>query len=204
MLAAIPFSLAIGAAVIVTSIISGIFGMAGGLVLMLILGLMLPVQSAMVLHGVTQFFSNGWRAWLWRQWIDWKIVGFYAIGASPAIALPLALSYVPDKAVMLLLLGAVPYLALALPKSLALDASKPKHAIACGFSVAGLQLLAGVAGRRCNKGRHAGRQPYPQGRLLRRPRGAGARPLDGCLCRCHPGSPCRNNTGKLGARTDVQ
>jgi uncharacterized membrane protein YfcA len=146
MLAAIPFSLAIGAAVIVTSIISGIFGMAGGLVLMLILGLMLPVQSAMVLHGVTQFFSNGWRAWLWRQWIDWRIVGFYAIGASPAIALPLALSYVPDTAVMLLLLGAVPYLALALPKSLALDASKPRHAIACGFSVAGLQLLAGVAG----------------------------------------------------------
>ena len=115
MLAALPLSLAIGAAVILTSIISGIFGMAGGLVLMLILGLMLPVQSAMVLHGVTQFFSNGWRAWLWKQWIDWRIVGFYVLGASPAIALPLALSYVPDKAVMLLLLGAVPYIALALP-----------------------------------------------------------------------------------------
>ena len=58
MLLAIPLSLSIGAVVIVTSIISGIFGMAGGLVLMLILGLILPVQSAMVLHGATQFFSN--------------------------------------------------------------------------------------------------------------------------------------------------
>lgn len=146
MLTAIPFSLAIGAAVILTSIISGIFGMAGGLVLMLILGLLLPVQSAMVLHGITQFFSNGWRAWLWRPWIDWRIVGYYVLGASPAIALPLALNYVPDKAIMLILLGAIPYLALALPSSLALDASKPRHAIACGFSISFLQLLAGVAG----------------------------------------------------------
>ena len=58
MLAAIPFSLAIGGVVIVTSIISGIFGMAGGLVLMLILGIVLPVQSAMVLHGITQFLPT--------------------------------------------------------------------------------------------------------------------------------------------------
>ncbi|MCE9522469.1 MAG: sulfite exporter TauE/SafE family protein [Alphaproteobacteria bacterium] len=146
MLAAIPFSLSIGAAVIVTSIISGIFGMAGGLVLMLILGLVLPVQSAMVLHGVTQFVSNGWRAFLWRQWIDWKIVGLYVFGALPAIAVPIVLAYVPDRPVMLITLGLVPFLAAALPKRWALDATKPWHAVACGFSVAGLQLIAGVAG----------------------------------------------------------
>jgi uncharacterized membrane protein YfcA len=146
MLAAIPFSLSIGAVVIVTSIISGIFGMAGGLILMLILGLILPVQAAMVLHGITQFFSNGWRAVIWRQWIDWRIIGLYTLGALPAVLIPLAFAYVPDKAVMLILLGIVPYLALAIPERLALDATKPSHAIACGFSVAGLQLIAGVAG----------------------------------------------------------
>jgi uncharacterized protein len=146
MLAAIPFSLSIGAAVIVTSIISGIFGMAGGLVLMLILGLVLPVQAAMVLHGVTQFFSNGWRAVLWRKWIDWPVIGLYSVGALPAIALPIFLAYVPDKPVMLITLGLVPYLAAALPTRWALDATKPWHAVACGFSVAGLQLIAGVAG----------------------------------------------------------
>lgn len=146
MLAAIPFSLSIGAVVIVTSVISGIFGMAGGLILMLILGLLLPVQAAMVLHGITQFFSNGWRAVIWRQWIDWRIIGFYTLGALPAIVVPLAFAYVPDKAVMLILLGAVPYAAFAIPERWALDASKTWHAVACGFSVAGLQLLAGVAG----------------------------------------------------------
>ena len=146
MLTAIPFSISIGAAVIVTSIISGIFGMAGGLVLMLILGVLLPVQSAMVLHGVTQFFSNGWRAVLWRRWIDWRIIGLYGMGALPAIALPIFLAYVPDKPVMLITLGLVPYLSAFLPARWALDATKPWHAVACGFSVAGLQLIAGVAG----------------------------------------------------------
>ncbi len=142
----IVLSLIVAASVVVTSAISGVFGMAGGMVLMLILGLMLKVEAAMVLHGVTQFVSNGWRAVLWRQWIDWKIVGLYAIGAAPAMILPLAIAYVPDKATMLILLGSVPFAALAIPARLALDATKPMHAVACGFSVAGTQLLAGVAG----------------------------------------------------------
>jgi len=146
MLLSFPLSLSIGAVVIVTSIISGIFGMAGGIVLMLILGLILPVQSAMVLHGATQFFSNGWRAVIWRKWIDWKIIGLYSIGALPAIAIPMVLAYVPDKPVMLISLGIVPYIAAALPSQFALDATKPRHAVACGFSVAGLQLISGVAG----------------------------------------------------------
>lgn len=143
---ALPLSLLIGAVVIVTSIISGIFGMAGGLILMLILGQFLSVQAAMILHGVTQFFSNGWRALIWRQWIDWRIIGLYTLGALPALIVPLVFAYVPDKATMLILLGLVPYAALAVPQSLALDASKTSHAIACGFIVAGLQLIAGVAG----------------------------------------------------------
>ena len=141
---ALPLS--IGAVVIVTSIISGIFGMAGGLILMLVLSQFLAVQTAMVLHGITQFFSNGWRAILWRQWIDWRIIGLYTLGALPALLVPLALAYVPDKATMLILLGLVPYAAFAIPERWALDATKTWHAVACGFVVAGLQLIAGVAG----------------------------------------------------------
>jgi uncharacterized protein len=143
---ALPLSLIIGAVVIVTSMISGVFGMAGGLILMLILGQFLSVQAAMVLHGITQFFSNGWRAVIWRQWIDWRIIGLYTLGALPALLVPLALAYVPDKATMLILLGLTPYVAAAVPQQWALDATKSSHAVACGFIVAGLQLIAGVAG----------------------------------------------------------
>ncbi|MFM9863722.1 MAG: TSUP family transporter [Micropepsaceae bacterium] len=143
---ALPLSLIIGAVVIVTSMISGVFGMAGGLILMLVLGQFLSVQAAMVLHGITQFFSNGWRAVIWRQWIDWRIIGLYTLGALPALVVPLALAYVPDKATMLILLGLTPYAAAAVPQQWALDATKTSHAVACGFIVAGLQLIAGVAG----------------------------------------------------------
>ncbi len=146
MLAAIPLSLLLFVAVLGTSIISGIFGMAGGLILMLILAQFLAVPAAMVLHGITQFFSNGWRAVLWRRWIDWRIVGLYTLGALPAIALPFAIAYVPDKATMLILLGLVPWVALSLPEAVKLDASRSSHAVLCGFLVAGTQLIAGVAG----------------------------------------------------------
>jgi uncharacterized membrane protein YfcA len=47
---------------------------------------------------------------------------------------------------MLITLGLVPYAALLVPTRLALDASKTWHAVACGFLVAGLQLISGVAG----------------------------------------------------------
>lgn len=144
--ALIPLSVSIGTIVVATSIVSGIFGMAGGLILMLILGLMLPVQAAMVLHGITQFFSNGWRAVIWRKWIDWRIIGLYTLGALPATVVPLAFAFVPDRAVMLLLLGLVPWGAFAIPERWMLDATKTWHAVACGFFVAGLQLIAGVAG----------------------------------------------------------
>lgn len=146
MLAVLPLSLLLFGAVIVTSVISGIFGMAGGLILMLILAQLVSVPAAMVLHGSTQFVSNGWRAVLWRTWIDWRIVGWFTLGALPAIVVPLVVAYVPDKATMLILLGLVPYAALALPEAAKLDASKSSHAVLAGFLVAGTQLLAGVAG----------------------------------------------------------
>ena len=45
-----------------TSFLSGLFGMAGGLVLVGILLLLMPLPVAMMLHAVTQMASNGWRA----------------------------------------------------------------------------------------------------------------------------------------------
>ena len=57
-------------ATFVTAMISGVFGMAGGLILMGVLALILPVSAAMVVHGAIQSVSNGWRAVILRQWIS--------------------------------------------------------------------------------------------------------------------------------------
>ncbi len=50
--------------VLVSALISGVFGMAGGLTLMGVLAGMLPVATAMLLHGAVQMVSNGYRAFL--------------------------------------------------------------------------------------------------------------------------------------------
>ena len=134
------------AVVLLTATVSGVFGMAGGLMLMGGLTLAMPVAAAMVTHGAVQFVSNGWRAVLHRAHINWGIIGFYALGSALAAGALAFLTYNPTKAWVYLMLGLVPGLAW-LPKGrFNLDAAKPAHAVACGFFVSGLNVVAGVSG----------------------------------------------------------
>ena len=129
-----------------TALLSGIFGMAGGLVLMGALALVLPVSAAMVTHGVLQIVANAWRAILLRGHIEWRIVGHYAIASLAAGLMVALLSFVPSKPVLYVLLGLVPLLVWLPPGLLALDAARRPHALASGFVVTSVNLLAGVAG----------------------------------------------------------
>mgnify|MGYP001219266063 CR=1 FL=1 len=63
-----------------TAFLSSIFGMLGGLILMGILVSLMKVGPAMILHGLIQMTSNGYRAWLNRKDINWKTVGTLFIG----------------------------------------------------------------------------------------------------------------------------
>lgn len=138
--------LALLALVLVTATVSGVFGMAGGLMLMGGLTLAMPVAAAMVTHGAVQFVSNGWRAVLHRRHINWAIIGFYALGSALAAGALAFLTYNPSKAWVYLMLGLVPGLAW-LPKGrFNLDAAKPAHAVVCGIFVSGLNVAAGVSG----------------------------------------------------------
>jgi uncharacterized membrane protein YfcA len=132
--------------VLITSTVSGVFGMAGGLMLMGALTLAMPVSAAMVTHGAVQFVSNGWRAFLHRAHIRWPIIAVYAAGSLTAGALLALISYDPTKAWVYLMLGLVPGLAWIPKQIFRLDAARPAHALACGFSVTGLNVLAGVSG----------------------------------------------------------
>jgi uncharacterized membrane protein YfcA len=134
------------AAAFLTAIISGLFGMAGGLVFMGIIALFLGVAEAMVVHGAVQSVSNSYRAFLLRGAVRWDILGWTAVGALPAALLMLSVSFLPSKAELYLALGVLPLL-LWLPKRwLSGDAQKPAHAVLCGAMVMGLNLSAGVAG----------------------------------------------------------
>jgi len=133
-------------ATIVTAFISGIFGMAGGLILMGVLALLLPVSAAMVTHGAIQSVSNGWRAILWRKFIDWRVLGIYLFGSVVAFGLLIGFAFEVSKPWLFVVLGVVPALIWVPKKHLSLDARRPGHAIFCGFAVTGLNIIAGVSG----------------------------------------------------------
>ena len=133
---------------LVTSFVSGIFGMAGGLILMggLIALPSIGVATAMVIHGVLQFVANGWRAWLLRDAIDWLAFRRYAAGAAVGIGALALVTWQPDKRAVYLLLGLVPLL-VWLPRGwLDLDIQVRAHAFGAGVLVQALNTLAGVAG----------------------------------------------------------
>ncbi len=70
---------------VATAFLSGIFGMAGGLVLIGILLVLMPVPEAMMLHGVTQLASNGWRGILWIRHVRWSAIAAYLGGCALAL-----------------------------------------------------------------------------------------------------------------------
>lgn len=131
---------------LVTAFISGIFGMAGGLILMGVLTALLPVATAMILHGMIQLCSNGWRAWLIREHISWPIVGRYLIGGVLAIAMLIFVMWRPEKHAVFIMLGLMAFVPWIPKKWFALDVEKPFQAEILGFVAQALNTLAGVVG----------------------------------------------------------
>jgi uncharacterized membrane protein YfcA len=142
----LPIGAFLALSVVCTSFISGIFGMAGGMILMGILLLVMPVAQAMMLHGAAQIASNGWRAWLWRAHIRWKSVGFYLLGSVLPVSAFLMFNFTATKPMVLLSLGLMPVLVWLMPQSIKPNAERLGSGLACGLVCSTLQLLAGVSG----------------------------------------------------------
>ena len=145
MLITTPLLMGFLALVLATSFLAGVLGMAGGMILMGVLLVFLPVPTAMVLHAVTQMSSNGWRALLWARYIAWPILGRYAVGLAVALAGFGLVRFVPDRALVLLLLGITPFIVVLVPERFALRADRRGGAELCGLVFTALQLLSGVS-----------------------------------------------------------
>lgn len=137
---------ALGLLMVGTAFLSGLFGMAGGLILIGVLLTILPLPSAMVLHAITQMASNGWRAFLWRDYIRWRPVSIYLIGCAIALGAWSITRYVPDKPVALLLLGVTPFMARLTPKGLRPNPNSLWQGTVYGSVCMGLMLMTGVSG----------------------------------------------------------
>jgi uncharacterized membrane protein YfcA len=139
--------LLIAPAVLLTSMLSGIFGMGGGMLLMGVYASLLPVAAAIVLHGVTQLVANGYRAYMLRDRIYWPALVHYGMGAVVATIGMAVLAVRADRMTLFLVLGGVPLVVSVVPQrwvSWSIERRGP--AIACGVVCTAAQLVAGVSG----------------------------------------------------------
>jgi uncharacterized membrane protein YfcA len=143
---AVSLMVALGATMVTTAFLSGIFGMAGGLILMGILLALLPLPEAMALHAVTQMASNGWRGLLWLRYVRWRAAAAFLIGCAIAFAVWTLWRYVPSKPVAFLLLGASPFVIRLVPAGLKPDPERLLHGALYGSACMTLMMLAGVSG----------------------------------------------------------
>src|SRR6266481_2242506 len=110
----------IGATIVFSSFLSGVFGMAGG----------------MVLLGVLQ----------WRRYVLWPIFGWYVVGAAISFAGMWTIAFVPDKAMVYLALGLMPFVVEALPAAMRPNIEWRGVPFITGLATTIIQILAGVGG----------------------------------------------------------
>jgi uncharacterized membrane protein YfcA len=137
---------ALAATMTATAFLSGIFGMAGGLILMGVLLAVLPLPEAMALHAVTQMASNGWRGLLWIRHVRWRAAAMFLVGCAIAFAIWTVWRYVPSKPIAFILLGASPFIVRIVPTSLKPNPERLLHGALYGSACMSLMMLAGVSG----------------------------------------------------------
>jgi uncharacterized protein len=142
----LPLVFALSIVIVGTSFLSGVFGMAGGLVLVGVLLALLPLPAAMALHAVTQIASNLWRGILWWRHVRWAAAWPYLAGSTLAMVGWTLERYVPSKPVALLMLGLTPFLVRALPRQLRPNPFSLTQGVLYGAASMMLLLLTGVSG----------------------------------------------------------
>jgi uncharacterized membrane protein YfcA len=136
----------LGATIVFTSFLSGVFGMAGGMILLGVLLNYFDVATAMVLFSIIQLFANGWRALQWRSYVLWPIFGWYVLGAAISFAAMWTIAFVPDKAMVFLMLGLMPFAIEALPAAARPNIEWRGVPFLTGVATTVIQILSGVGG----------------------------------------------------------
>jgi uncharacterized membrane protein YfcA len=136
----------IGATIVFSSFLSGVFGMAGGMVLLGVLLNYFDVPTGMIFFSIIQLFANGWRVVQWRRYVLWPIFGWYLLGAVIAFGCMWMIAFVPDKAMVYLSLGVMPFVVEALPASWRPNIEWRGVPFFTGVVTTIIQILAGVGG----------------------------------------------------------
>jgi uncharacterized membrane protein YfcA len=136
----------IGTAVFVSSLVSGVFGIGGGMIMLGVLLVFFDVSTAMVLFSLLAVTGNAWRAVSWWRYINWQILRGYAAGGVVATVLMGFVAFVPSKAMVYLILGLIPYVIELLPRDRHPNIEWRGVPFFSGLSTTAIQLVAGNGG----------------------------------------------------------
>ena len=136
----------IGVTILCSSFISGVFGMAGGMLLLGVLLNYLDVAAGMILFSIIQLFANGWRVVQWRRYVLWPIFGWYVLGAVVSFAFMWMIALVPGKATVYLALGLLPFVVELLPAAMRPNIEWRGVPLLTGIVTTVVQILAGAGG----------------------------------------------------------
>jgi uncharacterized membrane protein YfcA len=127
------------AVAVATSIVSGVMGLAGGMLLLAALLLYLDPVVAIPFHGLIQLVSNASRAWFQRTHVRWDAVWRFAWPLLPAGAVGLALLRAIPPDVGRLAIGGFVLLAVWVPQRLRFGApaADPRRALPWGGALVG-------------------------------------------------------------------
>lgn len=137
---------AIGATVFVASLVSGVFGIAGGMIMLGVLLIFFDVSTAMILFSLLAATSNAWRVASWWRYIDWRILRGYATGGLIATVLMGFVAFVPSKAMVYLILGLIPYAIELLLRERQPNIEWRGAPLFSGLTTTAIQFIAGNGG----------------------------------------------------------
>lgn len=129
-----------------TATLSGILGMAGGLLLFGVYSSLLPIASAVVLHSGTQLVSNLGRVMVQREFVLLAPVLAFVAGSLPVYALFRWWAPQIDTPTLFVLLGSLTLGSFLVPRMAFMDASRPTGSLLAGAATTAAQLTGGVGG----------------------------------------------------------
>lgn len=129
-----------------TAIFSAVFGVAGGMMLFVLLSLVLDAKSAVPLHAIVQLVSNFSRVMVGFQQIERAVVGRFVLLILPGVWLGSMLYRYTNPQLLELAIGCMILVMLFLPKKLSVRLANPQIFVLLGFVSGFLGMIVGVVG----------------------------------------------------------
>lgn len=130
-----------------TSIISAVTGMAGGVVLLSLMTLILPIKVVIPIHGIIQLTSNSLRTFYLRTHLKKELIFYYIFGVpfGALISVFLLKNYLSDQFLYILLITLITY-SIFKPKKLPGLKIKEKTWFFVGICTGILAIMIGSVG----------------------------------------------------------